>query len=244
MNTIIIPNARVAGFPVFFPAVDPRRNAAIFTVLENDKTRGQNPKTITTRHTVVAWGKLADAASAYCYPGKQIYIEGRTGSFPKQTGQVNPNTQKAITISEVKVNIRRMVLLGDSMKKLNERVSTNLQALMAAGQVPAALAGVLTAETLLKSANAPALPFDPQKSSVTGKHGLASVWTKDKGFWGPGKAGAAVANAAKAGAGMDLAAMFQQFQANPTQAAAFFAGMAKDANVAAGAVEVGADPLA
>jgi len=243
MNTIIIPNARVAGFPVFFPAVDPRRNAAIFTVLENDKTRGQIPKTITTRHTVVAWGKLADAACAYCYPGKQIYIEGRTGSFPKQTGQVNPNTQKAVTISEVKVNIRRMVLLGDSMKKLNERVAGNLQALMASGQVPAALAGILTAETLLKSSNAQTLPFDTQRSSITGKHGLAAVWTKDKGFWGPGKAAGAVASAAKPVAGQDFAAMFAQFQANPGAAAEFFQKMATDASKVVTGTEI-ADPLA
>jgi single-stranded DNA-binding protein len=228
MNTIIVPTGRIAGFPVFFPnAANPRQNSVIFTVLENDKIsrQGQQPTVRTTRHSCIAWGKLADAVSAYCYPGKQVYIEGRTTSFPKQTGQVNPNTNKPVVITEVKVSLRRLILLGDSMKKLNERIAVNIAGMIQSGRLPQGFN--ITAEELLKSNNGPALPFDANRSALTGKHGVASVWTKDRGFWGPGKAGATVSNAAGAPPiPPEMAQMFEAFKANPKAMQDFFSGMA------------------
>jgi len=79
------------------------------------------------------------------------------------------------------VVVTQVQLLGDSMKKINERIAKNINVLKQAGRLPAEV--VLTAEELLKSDKIQMTDFAPAISAQTGRYGLARVWSKDRGFW-------------------------------------------------------------
>jgi len=193
---------RVASEVTFIPgATDPKRNHAILTVINN---RGKHPRTgedMTDEITLNFWNKYAGVAAHYLYPGKQINVEGRIQSYTEDTGQVRPNGGKKLN-RKIEVVVTQMQLLGDSMKKINERVAKNIAMLKAAGRLPAEV--ILTAEELLKSDKIPMTDFAPAVAAQTGRYGFARVWSKDRGFWDQNLAAAAATTTAAAPANVDL----------------------------------------
>jgi single-stranded DNA-binding protein len=171
---------RVASEVTFIPGADPKRNHAILTVINN---RGKNPRTqedMTDEITLNFWNKYAGVAAHYLYPGKQINVEGRIQSYTEDTGQVRPNGGRKLN-RKIEVVVTNMQLLGDSMKKINERIAKNVAILKQAGRLPAEV--ILTGEEILKSDKMPMTDFSPAIATQTGRYGLARVWTKDRNFW-------------------------------------------------------------
>jgi len=171
---------RVASDVTFIPGAELKRNHALLTVINN---RGKKPGTqedMTDEITLNFWGKYAGVAAHYLYPGKQINAEGRIQSYTEDTGQVRPNGGRKLN-RKIEVVVDNMQLLGDSMKKINERIAKNIVLLKAAGRLPAEV--ILSAEELLKTDKIPMTDFMPVVSSQTGRYGLARVWSKDGGFW-------------------------------------------------------------
>jgi len=237
---------RVASEVTFIPgATDPKRNHSILTVINN---RGKHPRTqedMTDEITLNFWNKYAGVAAHYLYPGKQINVEGRIQSYTEDTGQVRPNGGRKLN-RKIEVVVTQMQLLGDSMKKINERIAKNILALKAAGRLPQEV--VLSAEELLKTDKIPMTDFAPAVSAQSGRYGLARVWSKDRGFWDQNLAAAttvaAGAGVTTAPAGLDLS--------NPQAIANHIAqlqGLLNAANTGAGAgnaaasAEAGADPF-
>jgi single-stranded DNA-binding protein len=173
---------RVASEVTFIPGVELKRNHAILTVMNN---RGKNPRTqedMTDEITLNFWSKYAGVAAHYLYPGKQINVRGRIQSYTEDTGQVRQNGGRKLNRKiEVVVENNGLELLGDSMKKINERIAKNITVLKAAGRLAPEV--VLSAEELLKTDKLPMTDFTPAVSSQTGRYGLARVWSKDGGFW-------------------------------------------------------------
>jgi single-stranded DNA-binding protein len=231
---------RVASEVTFIPGAEAKRNHAILTVINN---RGKHPRTnedMTDEITLNFWGKYAGVAAHYLYPGKQINAEGRIQSYTEDTGQVRPNGGRKLN-RKIEVVVDNMQLLGDSMKKINERIAKNILALKAAGRLPQDV--VLSAEELLKTDKIPMTDFVPAVAAQSGRYGLARVWSKDHGFWdqkiGQVAPAAAPATAAPALDMTDPAAIAAHI-AN-LQTALNNATAKSDAPAAA---EAGADPFA
>lgn len=171
---------RVASEVTFIPGAEAKRNHAILTVINN---RGKHPRTgedMTDEITLNFWGKYAGVAAHYLYPGKQINATGRIQSYTEDTGQVRPGGGRKLN-RKIEVVVDNMQLLGDSMKKINERIAKNIAVLKAAGRLPQDV--VLSAEELLKTDKIPMTDFVPAVAAQSGRYGLARVWSKDHGFW-------------------------------------------------------------
>jgi len=235
---------RVASEVTFIPgATDPKRNHAILTVINN---RGKHPRTgedMTDEITLNFWNKYAGVAAHYLYPGKQINVEGRIQSYTEDTGQVRPNGGKKLN-RKIEVVVTQMQLLGDSMKKINERIAKNVAILKAAGRLPAEV--ILTAEELLKSDKIPMTDFAPAVAAQTGRYGCARVWSKDKGFWDQSLATAATTTEAPANVNLgDKAAIAAQIENLQKLLAANAAPEVPwNQNLTEATTDAGADPFA
>lgn len=231
---------RVASEVTFIPgATDPKRNHAILTVINN---RGKHPRTgedMTDEITLNFWNKYAGVAAHYLYPGKQINVEGRIQSYTEDTGQVRPNGGRKLN-RKIEVVVDNMQLLGDSMKKISERVAKNLAILKAAGRLPQEV--ILSAEELLKTDKIPMTDFNPAIAAQSGRYGLARVWSKDHGFWDQklGQVVTAAATAAPATIDMNDPAAIMKHIASLQALLAAKAAPAGDAAT----VDAGADPFA
>ncbi len=171
---------RVASDVTFIPGAELKRNHAILTVINN---RGKHPRTqddMTDEITLNFWGKYAGVAAHYLYPGKQINADGRIQSYTEDTGQTRPGGGRKLN-RKIEVVVDNMQLLGDSMKKINERVAKNILAMKQAGRLPAEV--IITAEELLKTDKIGMTDYVPAIAAQTGRYGLARVWSKDHGFW-------------------------------------------------------------
>jgi len=171
---------RVASEVTFIPGAEMKRNHALLTVINN---RGKHPTTgadMTDEITLNFWGKYAGVAAHYLYPGKQINADGRLQSYTEDTGQVRASGGRKLN-RKIEVVVDNMQLLGDSMKKINERIAKNVAILKAAGRLPQEV--VLSGEELLKTDKIPMTDFVAAVSAQSGRYGLARVWSKDGGFW-------------------------------------------------------------
>lgn len=171
---------RVASDVTFIPGAEMKRNHALLTVMNN---RGKNPTTgaeMTDEITLNFWGKYAGVAAHYLYPGKQINATGRIQSYTEDTGQVRPSGGRKLN-RKIEVVVDDMGLLGDSMKKINERIAKNVGLLKAAGRLPQEV--ILSGEELLKTDKIPMTDFSPTICAQTGRYGHARIWSKEGGFW-------------------------------------------------------------
>jgi len=171
---------RVASEVTFIPGAETKRNHALLTVINN---RGKKPGTqeeMTDEITLNFWGKYAGVAAHYLYPGKQINVSGRIQSYTEDTGQVRPGGGRKLN-RKIEVVVDDMGLLGDSMKKINERIAKNIAGLKAIGRLPQEV--ILSCEELLKTDKIPMTDFAPAVCAQTGRYGLARVWSKEGGFW-------------------------------------------------------------
>ena len=237
---------RVASEVTFIPGAELKRNHAILTVMNN---RGKHPRTqedMTDEITLNFWGKYAGVAAHYLYPGKQINVEGRIQSYTEDTGQLRPNGGRKLN-RKIEVVVDNMQLLGDSMKKINERIAKNITVLKAAGRLAPEV--VLSAEELLKTDKIPMTDFTPAVSSQTGRYGLARVWSKDGGFWDQrigqvAPVAPVVTTAAPAVDLSDRAALAAHIASLQATLAAATKAEAPVITPAPAAVEAGADPFA
>jgi len=237
---------RVASEVTFIPGAELKRNHAILTVINN---RGKHPRTqedMIDEITLNFWGKYAGVAAHYLYPGKQINAEGRIQSYTEDTGQLRPNGGRKLN-RKIEVVVDNMQLLGDSMKKINERIAKNIAILKAAGRLAPEV--VLSAEELLKTDKIPMTDFTPAVSSQTGRYGLSRVWSKDGGFWDQrigqvAPVTPAVTTAAPAVDLSDPAALAAHIAALQGALAAATKVEAPVITPAPTAVEAGADPFA
>jgi single-stranded DNA-binding protein len=176
-----IPAGRVASVPTYFMHNDPAKACTSFAVITN--SIGKDGKKYSNAYTIRAWGKLASVA-ALLTVGKQVAVEGNLMVYKKDEGVIGPNGKKKIH-DELTIRASEIILLGDSMKTMEETFQKNLNAMKIAGTFPPNIN--LSLEVMLRTDRPKVEDFNMTKAMTTGKYINARVWSQGRGYWDEGK---------------------------------------------------------
>ena len=212
-------NVRIASTPMFYPkGYDGKTKDNLkFSVIANEGTGKAADGTEVAYKTTIpvsVWGDLASAMAHMLDVGKQVNIIGRLTNYLKPTGQVingKPHQENLVTLTAT-----RIILLADPKKNMAKLLGKNVVRLIQAGNIRAEEAGILTYDNLFMREATNITPFNPAEAMITGKHGNAEIWTKDRGTWSkaPGfVASNTVVQGTSAGVNMSDPAIFAQFMA-------------------------------